>query len=69
MGQSGDRSAGNLGLCGAALLLFLSGLASGSDPIEPSGVEAIAGSNRSLNEQIDAPAPPQTPAPHWSGDF
>ena len=69
MGQSGDRGAGNLRLCVAALLLFLSGLASGADPIESSGVEAIAGSTPSLNEQIDAPAPPQTPAPPWSGDF
>jgi len=69
MGQSGYPSAGNLGLCVAALLLFLSELASGGDPIEPSGVEAIAECSRSLNERIDAPSPPQTPAPPWSGDF
>ena len=69
MGQSGYRGAGNLGLCGAVLLLFLSGLASGADPIESPGDEAIAVSTPSLTEQIDAPSPPQTPAPPWSGDF
>ena len=69
MGQSGYPSAGNLGLCVAALLLFLSEPASGGDPIEPSEVEAIAESSRSLNEQIDTPSPPPTPVPPWSGDF
>jgi hypothetical protein len=69
MGQSGDRGAGNLRLCGAALLLFLSGLASGGDPIESPGDEAIAVSTPSLPEQIDVPAPPPSPAPPWSGDF
>ncbi len=69
MGQSGYPSAGNLGLCVAALLLFVSEPASGGDPIEPSEVEAIAESSRSLNEQIDAPSRPPTPVPPWSGDF
>jgi porin len=66
--QPGDCGAGTLRLCVAALL-FLSGLASGADPIESAGVEALQESTRSLDEQIDAPAPPQIPALPWSGDF
>ena len=69
MGQSGYRCAGNLELCCAALLLFLSGLASGADPFESPGDETIAISTPILPEQIDVPSRPQTPAPPWSGDF
>ena len=52
-----------------ALLLFLSGLASGADPFESPGDETIAISTPILPEQIDVPSRPQTPAPPWSGDF
>ena len=47
----------------AALLLFLARLASGADQTDSYAVEAVAGSNSNLTEQIAAPAAP------WSGDF
>ena len=68
MRQTRDRGAEDLRL-GVVAMLLLARLASGADPIQSSGVEAIAGPARSLNEEIDAPALPRTPPPPWSGDI
>lgn len=68
MEQLRDRCAGSVRYCAAALLL-LSGMALRADPIESSAAETDAGSLPSLTDASYPPAPPQTPAPPWSGDF
>ena len=56
MRQTRDRGAEDLRL-GVVAMLLLARLASGDDPIQSSGVEAIAGPARSLNKEIE-PQPP-----------
>jgi len=51
------------------LSLLLSGLTLAAEQIESPGDEAIAGSTRSLNEEIGAQVPPEALAPPGSGDF
>ena len=67
--QSRDSAAGTLRLCVAALL-FLSRLASGATTRSSrQGSKPSRNRPGASNEELDAPAPPQTLASPWSGDF
>ena len=66
--QSRHRFARRVRFCAAVLSLLLSGLIS-ADPIESPGDEAMTVSPPSPPGAIDAPVPPQTPTPTWSGNF